>query len=280
MATLEERYDNAVYEFTLGHTDEAIAMLKSVLAEEPGFFDAQLALGNAYYSKGDYQAAIAEGHKAERLNPRDQLVHTNLSKAYMKAGNKQVAEHHALQSRISSWRGNMGAPTPIASPNELTMAPSPPMPQIKAPEKFPDMPWKRKTAPASPPSQTTPINPGLPASGHYVSAADVASLRPEQGRTVHVQGREFALFFHEGNYFALDDLCPHRGASLGAGQLEGGRIACPMHGWTFDVKTGACQNNPERPVKTHPTRIENGQVQILVPPLSAQTNSTPDTKSA
>ncbi|MBC8002152.1 MAG: Rieske 2Fe-2S domain-containing protein [Opitutaceae bacterium] len=269
MATLEERYDDAVYEFTLGHTDEAIAMLKNVLADDPGFFDAQLALGNAYYSKGDYPAAITEGHKAEKLNPQDQLVHTNLSKAYMKAGDKQVAEHHALQSRIASWRGNMTAPALNAAPGDLAMAPPPAMPPVKVPEKFPDMPWKRKPASASAAAQPVPSSGVTATIGHYVPVADVASLQPGHGRTVHVQGREFALFCHEGEYFAMDDLCPHRGASLGSGQLEGGRVACPMHGWTFDVKTGACQNNPERPVKTHPTRVENGQVQILIPPPAA-----------
>ena len=265
MATLEERYDNAVYEFTLGHTDEAITMLNEVLAEDPGYFDAQLALGNAYYAKGQYQEAIAEGHKAEQLNPRDQLVHTNLSKAYMKAGNKQVAEHHALQSRISSWRGNMAPPAANTSPNDLTMAPPPTMPPAKLPDKFPDMPWKRKPVPASTTTVAAPTAAATAASGRYVSVADVGSLQPGQGRTVHANGREFALFLCGGEFFAIDDLCPHRGASLGSGQLEGGRIACPMHGWTFEVNTGACQSNPERPVKTHLTRIENGQVQIFIP---------------
>lgn len=278
MATLEERYDDAVYEFTLGHTDEAIAMLNAILADDPSYFEAQLALGNAYYSKGDYPAAIVEGHKAEQLNPRDQLVHTNLSKAYMKAGNKQVAEHHSLQSRIATWRGNMAAPDPKASPNDLTMAPPPAIPSVKVPEKFPDMPWKKKPALPSALPQAVPLSEVQAPSGHYISVADVASLKPGQGRTVHVQGREFALFFHEGEFFALDDICPHRGASLGSGQLEAGGVACPMHGWTFDVKTGACQNNPDRPVKSHPTRIENGQVQILVPSPAAQTSSASDSK--
>ena len=44
------------------------------------------------------------------MRPNDQLVYTNLSRAYMKTGDKPTAEHYALQSRISSWRGNMAAP--------------------------------------------------------------------------------------------------------------------------------------------------------------------------
>jgi hypothetical protein len=115
-----------------------------VLTADPAHFDAQLALGMAYYRKGDYGAAIVEGHKAERLRPRDQLVHTNLSLFYMKAGDKPTAEHHGLQARIASWRSEKtaGTETP-ASDSELEMAKPKPAP-VKLPGKFPDMPWKKK----------------------------------------------------------------------------------------------------------------------------------------
>jgi hypothetical protein len=73
------------------------------------------------------------------------LVHTNLSLFYMKAGDKKTAEHHGLQARIASWRDNMAPPgaTPAGDP-ELEMA-KPRPPSVKPPEKFPDMPWKKKT---------------------------------------------------------------------------------------------------------------------------------------
>ena len=45
-----------------------------------------------YYRKGDYATAISEGHKAERLRPKEQLVHTNLSLFYVKTGDKQKAD--------------------------------------------------------------------------------------------------------------------------------------------------------------------------------------------
>src|SRR6267378_6407215 len=104
MGSLQDQYDDAMFDFSTGNYDSAIAKLKSVLLEDPAHFESQLALGMAYYRKGDYPAAIAEGHKAEQLNPREQLVHTNLSLFYMKAGDKKTAEHHGLQARIASWR--------------------------------------------------------------------------------------------------------------------------------------------------------------------------------
>jgi len=98
----------------------------------------------------------------------------------------------------------------------------------------------------------------------FVSVADAASLAPGQGRTVQVNGVGFALWNLGGEFFCLDDTCPHRGGPLGAGTLEDGTVFCPLHGWGFDVRTGACLERPDKPVKSYPTRIVNGQVHVLV----------------
>jgi Flp pilus assembly protein TadD len=141
MSALDEKFDDAMFDFSTGDYDAAIAKLKEILAEEPEHFDAQLSLGMSYYRKGDYAAAIAEGHKAEKMRPREQLVHTNLSLFYMKSGDKKTAEHHGLQARIASWRGD-AAPAPGVPGDDLQMAKPPPV-HVKPPEKFPDMPWKK-----------------------------------------------------------------------------------------------------------------------------------------
>lgn len=146
MSSLQEQYDDAMFDFSMADFDAAITKLKAVLAQDPNHFDAQLAIGMAYYRKGDYATAIAEGHKAEKLRPDEQLVHTNLSLFYMKSGDKKTAEHHGLQARIASWKGNMAAPGAApadASDPELEMA-KPKPPPVKVVEKFPEMPWKKK----------------------------------------------------------------------------------------------------------------------------------------
>lgn len=152
----EERYDDAMFDFTTEQFDSAIAKLEAILAEDPDHFDARLSLGMAWYRKGDFARAIAEGHKAEKLRPNEQLVHTNLSLFYMKSGDKKTAEHHGLQARIASWRGNMDKPSPgTPDPNatdELKMAEAPPAPaKVKVPTHFPDMPWKKKAPNPDPP---------------------------------------------------------------------------------------------------------------------------------
>ncbi len=147
--SLQEDYDESMFEFSRGDFERAVAGLRGVLAKDPMHYEAQLALGMALYRKSDYAAAIAEGHKAEILRPHEQLVHTNLSLFYMKAGDKVKAEHHGLQARIASWKeeakqGKSATPAPAGNP-ELELAK--PKPQaMKLPGKFPDMPWKKKNA--------------------------------------------------------------------------------------------------------------------------------------
>src|SRR5882672_9716877 len=164
MPTPQEQYDDAMYDFSMADYDSAIAKLKAVLAEDPNYFDAQLALGMAYYRKEDYATAIVEGHKAEKMKPNEQLVHTNLSLFYMKSGDKKTAEHHGLQARIASWKGNMSAPAAPAAEGggELEMM-KPKAPTVKVDTKFPDMPWK-KNAPltGSKPTatETKPVSDG------------------------------------------------------------------------------------------------------------------------
>jgi Flp pilus assembly protein TadD len=140
--TLQEQYDDAMFDFSRSDFGSAVAKLKNILAVDPQNFEAQLALGMAFYRKGDYAAAIAEGHKAEVLRPKEQLVHTNLSLFYMKSGDKVTAEKHGLQAKIESWREdakkNPAAAKTESNP-ELTI--SKPTPQ---PMKFPSQPWKKK----------------------------------------------------------------------------------------------------------------------------------------
>ena len=165
MQSLQDRYDDAMLEFSMGQFDAAIEKLAAILAEDPAYFDAQLSLGGAYYRKGDFARAIEEGHKAEKLRPTEQLVHTNLSLFYMKSGDKKTAEHHGLQARISSWKENMAKPDASATAGddpELQMA-QPKLAPVKLPTKFPDMPWKKNkpaaghvpaAAPTTPPQNT------------------------------------------------------------------------------------------------------------------------------
>lgn len=87
-----------------------------------------------------------------------------------------------------------------------------------------------------------------------------------EGRTFEVAGRLIAIFFDGREYHAMDDLCPHMGASLGSGPLTNGCVTCPWHAWRFDVSDGSWCDNPSLKVDVFPTRVTNGTVEAQVPP--------------
>lgn len=154
MATTQEQFDEAVTAFSRGDFAAAAARLEALLAREPDHFEARLALGLAYYRLGDAARAIAEGHKAEQLQPGEPRVHTNLSLFYLKAGDKARAEHHGARARMAGWRDQIKQAA-AGPPAAGTGAAGGNRPAVPVPEQFPDMPWKKKPPAAGAPGGGT-----------------------------------------------------------------------------------------------------------------------------
>ena len=76
-------------------------------------------------------------------------------------------------------------------------------------------------APDSPPP--TPD----PAAAPFVPVTAAGSIPSGEGRVFEVAGRLVAVFYDGREYHAIDDLCPHMGASLGSGPLVDGVVTCP-----------------------------------------------------
>jgi nitrite reductase (NADH) small subunit len=96
----------------------------------------------------------------------------------------------------------------------------------------------------------------------FVSVAKVNDVLPGQGKTVQIAGKDIALFNVDGTFYAVDDTCLHRGGPLGEGELTGHLVACPWHGWKYDVRTGVSITNPAAKVSCYETRIEGEELQI------------------
>ena len=100
--------------------------------------------------------------------------------------------------------------------------------------------------------------------GKLVKACSVTDLKPGSGKVVDVEGVQIALFNVEGKFFAIDNTCKHHGGPLGEGALEGSVVACPWHGWMYDVKTGKCQTVPGVSVDTFSVTVKGQDVYIEV----------------
>jgi len=95
---------------------------------------------------------------------------------------------------------------------------------------------------------------------HTVCRAD--ELVPGEGKTVEVGGKLIAVFAECGQYFAIDDVCPHMGASLGQGCVENGIVTCPWHAWRFRLADGAWADSPRIKIGCYPVRVIDGSVQV------------------
>ncbi|CAN0626198.1 Rieske (2Fe-2S) iron-sulfur domain-containing protein [Burkholderia multivorans] len=73
-------------------------------------------------------------------------------------------------------------------------------------------------------------------------------------------GRSIVVFNIGGMLYGIDNSCPHQGASLASGPLDGTRLRCPAHGLTFDLATGRMPGAGGLCVKTLPVRIVGGRV--------------------
>ncbi|MGA9521244.1 MAG: Rieske 2Fe-2S domain-containing protein [Myxococcaceae bacterium] len=61
-----------------------------------------------------------------------------------------------------------------------------------------------------------------------------------EGRTFAVGGNQVAVFrTRTGGVYATQAECPHRKGPLAEGLLGGSAVACPFHGFKFDLATGA-----------------------------------------
>ncbi|GIX07617.1 MAG: assimilatory nitrite reductase small subunit [Candidatus Poribacteria bacterium] len=98
-----------------------------------------------------------------------------------------------------------------------------------------------------------------------VCLGDLETIPLGEGRVFLVGTQAVAVFrTRKGELFALDNYCPHQGGPLGDGLVAAGKVACPLHGWLVDLKTGACPHSAQR-VRTYPIREENGRLYLTFP---------------
>ena len=101
--------------------------------------------------------------------------------------------------------------------------------------------------------------------GEVVAIGSVDDIDEGKGKAFDVGGKRVAVFNIGGNFQAIDDACPHAGASLAEGYLEDGKVGCPWHYAEFDLATGKHLNAPAScGVTAYEVRMEDGQVKVVI----------------
>jgi len=98
-----------------------------------------------------------------------------------------------------------------------------------------------------------------------VKVAPLAQFAPgEVVEAIHADAR-YAICNVDGELFAVNGTCPHRGGPLAQGALHGPIIVCPWHAWEFDCRTGKHDYNPSIRLDTIPVRTSDGDVYLDLP---------------
>jgi nitrite reductase (NADH) small subunit/3-phenylpropionate/trans-cinnamate dioxygenase ferredoxin subunit len=96
----------------------------------------------------------------------------------------------------------------------------------------------------------------------FQTVCKISDVKDGEGKTVIVGNKLIALFRVDGQYHAIDDVCPHMGASLSGGYLENDIVTCPWHAWRFRVTDGTWADNPRIKIGCYPVRVVGDEVQI------------------
>lgn len=99
----------------------------------------------------------------------------------------------------------------------------------------------------------------------WMRVTPAENIPPHEGRSVQVGGVELAIFNLKDRFVAIENRCPHQGGPLCDGIVSGATVVCPLHGWRFDLDSGAAiRASVPACVATFPTRVEDGIILVDV----------------
>jgi nitrite reductase (NADH) small subunit len=85
----------------------------------------------------------------------------------------------------------------------------------------------------------------------FMRTARKDDIPPGTIREFQVEGNTIAIANVGNKYYAINNVCLHRGGPLAEGVLTGKVVTCPWHGWQYDVTTGKLVANPAVAVRTY-----------------------------
>lgn len=98
----------------------------------------------------------------------------------------------------------------------------------------------------------------------FFEAARLDEIPAGMGTTVTIADKAVALFNVDGQIYAIDDICPHAGSSLGNGKLDGRIVTCRSHGMKIDVITGNFPASEGSAVASYPVMVVAGKVMVAL----------------
>ncbi len=102
----------------------------------------------------------------------------------------------------------------------------------------------------------------------YVKVAKVTDFDEVAMRSYRILARHVGVFKEEdGSFYAIETGCKHANANLLGGKRDGDVVTCPMHGWKYNLKTGACVWGTGASLRRYALKIEDGCIYISCFPI-------------
>jgi 3-phenylpropionate/trans-cinnamate dioxygenase ferredoxin subunit len=97
----------------------------------------------------------------------------------------------------------------------------------------------------------------------FIKLASVNDAKPNSMMGLTVNDQNILLANVNGNYYAISNVCMHRGCQLSKGKLVGETVVCPCHGSTYELKTGNFTKGPtKKPEPAYELKVENNDIMI------------------
>lgn len=81
-------------------------------------------------------------------------------------------------------------------------------------------------------------------------------------KVVSLSGREILLINVKGTVYAVENECPHQGSPMSAAVVKDGYIACPRHGYRFNLIDGQCAEHPDFVLTTFPVQLNGDDISV------------------
>ena len=100
--------------------------------------------------------------------------------------------------------------------------------------------------------------------GNFIKVTTKQEIPADSGKVCEVGDKSIAVFRVEGQFYAIDNMCKHRGGPLAEGPIDGSQVTCPWHGWLYDVKTGECLNNADVCQDKYAVKVEGDDILVEI----------------
>lgn len=95
-----------------------------------------------------------------------------------------------------------------------------------------------------------------------IPAAKISEIPNFGKKVIMVSGQEVLFINIKGSIFAVENECPHQGSPLTAAVVKDGYIACPRHGYRFNLVDGSCNDHPGLALKTYAVEIRGEDILV------------------